>query len=334
MACLLSLASNERIYLKDYHSFGRLAYSVTTLLDKPNVSRIHAVIEWQDEAWIIRDLSSNGLWLNDKHLKKDQPYPLKSGDKLCFAKDPGLVYQVLDLAPPQDLLLKIDHAQIIDALPLQHYNLLPDEQAPQVVLYFDGKRRAWFLEPVDSEQPSQQALNENDHFEINHAMWQLQLRQHTQATEAINPAAPDIASLCFEFELSLDEESTRLVVATPDDSIDLDYRSHHYLTLNLARYKYADQAKGLDPAEQGWIYSDIMAKELGIDLNHLNIQIHRARKQLADAFAGQISTDEIIQRRAGKIRFGASQFRITKGQQLECQQLQNELSSNQRSQQL
>jgi hypothetical protein len=75
----------------------------------------------------------------------------------------------------------------------------------------------------------------------------------------------------------------------------------------------------LESSDQGWIYADTLAKNIGIDINYLNIQIFRARKQFADIFSGQISAEDFIERRAGKIRFGGRYFKIEKGQAVECQ---------------
>ena len=96
-------------------------------------------------------------------------------------------------------------------------------------------------------------------------------------------------------------------------------RSHHYLTLNLARYRARDAQKGLDVSQQGWVYAEQLEKDLGIDSCYMNIQIHRARKQFADALEHLCDVRQLIERKAGKLRFGGTKFQILKGQQLECQ---------------
>lgn len=45
----------------------------------------HAMFKQEDMKWFIRDLgSSNGTFLNDKHLEANQPHPIQAGDRLKF----------------------------------------------------------------------------------------------------------------------------------------------------------------------------------------------------------------------------------------------------------
>lgn len=87
-----------------------------------------------------------------------------------------------------------------------------------------------------------------------------------------------VSDLNFEFYLSQDEEITELTILSPDRAHNLELRSHHYVTLLLARKKYEDQNNQVAPEEQGWIYSELLARGLGIEANHMNILVHRARK--------------------------------------------------------
>jgi hypothetical protein len=94
-------------------------------------------------------------------------------------------------------------------------------------------------------------------------------------------------------------------------------RSHHYLTLNLARSRATDAAKDMTPNSQGWIYAEALANAIGIDLRHLNIRVHRARVQLAAAFDNNKDKVELIERRAGQIRFSPNWFEVYKDGRLE-----------------
>lgn len=323
MACLLTNSNQERIYLKNFHSFGRLSFTVSTLLSKSNISRIHAIAEWLDGSWYMRDLSSNGVWINKQRIPKDQPFKLNLNDIVCFAKDKEFVFTVVDLSAPTDLLLKKEalSSKIIEAIPLASYNILPDEKNPKAVVYFDANKKSWYLEKVgiDEDKSSVQKLDEKDCFQIEYSTWQLQLVDHLMHTELLPQSRYCLDDLSFEFKLSQDEESTQMLLNMPDKTIDFDIRSHHYLTLNLARQRFEDMVQGIDDSEQGWIYADMLAKDIGVDANYLNIQIFRARKQFVDLFSGHIGAEDFIQRRAGKIRFGGPNFRIKKGQAIECQ---------------
>jgi hypothetical protein len=61
-----------------------------------------------------------------------------------------------------------------------------------------------------------------------------------------------------------------------------------------------------------------LAKDLGVDASHLNIQIYRIRKQFVDALNNACESSNIIERNAGKIRLASKSFRIIKGDNVEC----------------
>ena len=73
----------------------------------------------------------------------------------------------------------------------------------------------------------------------------------------------------------------------------------------------------LDQTEQGWIYTDKLARDLGLAETHLNIQIHRARKQLVEGLNNEGEADTFIQRRGGKVRLGVDLFEVIKGSTFE-----------------
>lgn len=86
MAAILNLNNkNEALsYLNACHCFGRSPTNVDTVINAQEVSRIHAVVEWSNNQWLIRDLSNNGTWVNNQKLVKDNPHKLKVGDKIFF----------------------------------------------------------------------------------------------------------------------------------------------------------------------------------------------------------------------------------------------------------
>lgn len=320
MACLLSEFTQERIYLKNYHSFGRLAFSVCTLLTKPNISRLHAVIEWQEGAWLLKDLSSNGVWVNKQRIQTEKFVKLSLNDQICLAKDNQCMFRVIDLSPPKDLLLKLDPTSelVTDALPLAPYNLFPDEENPIAAIYYEPSQKSWFIERLSDAPCEPEPIIENSSFKLGFSVYKLHLIENLGRTELIPQAHYDLRDISFEFKLSQDEESTQMILTMPDRKINFDVRSHHYLTLNLARKRFLDMKSNVGEPEQGWIYADMLAKDIGVDANYLNIQIFRARKQFMDLFAGLVTPEDFIQRRAGKIRFGGTRFQIQKGTIIEC----------------
>jgi len=337
MAYLLNHQAQSRCYLYAYHSFGRFAYSVDTLITNPCVSKIHAVIEWKNDHWSIRDLSSNGTWLNHNRLTKEVPLRLKVGDIIRFSDNEELSYQVEELSPPADILLPMtdsnteQHYAERSAIALQPYHLLPNEQSPEIALILHQFTGQWSIEYVNEPQLEPRLLQENDVIEFSNQRWQLQLSHLEDNTELSASPQLEISDLFCVFELSLNEEITKLKVKSPQETTNLHTRSHHYLTLSLARYRVEDAEKGLPSTEQGWVNTDRLLRDLGVDMAHLNIQIHRSRKQFADMLTNVHNADNVIERQLRQVRFACPAFEIYKGHQLESSLRKAELSTQQQA---
>jgi len=72
-------------------------------LDEQAVSSFHAVVEWVNDGWFVRDLGSrNGTSLNGRRLQ--QRMGLQLGDVLRFARGPAWRVEKLAATPPQDEL--------------------------------------------------------------------------------------------------------------------------------------------------------------------------------------------------------------------------------------
>ncbi len=122
----------------------------------------------------------------------------------------------------------------------------------------------------------------------------------------------------LHFYVSLDEEHVCLEVQDSNLTFDLGERSHHYALLILARMRLVDATRQLDGQAQGWVDMERLAKMLGLDPGHLNIQIFRVRKQLAMALPPGAPVPELVQRRRGALRYGDLPFRITRGASFEA----------------
>ncbi|ACA86143.1 FHA domain-containing protein [Shewanella woodyi] len=330
MAYIIDPNSNSKVYLYAHHSFGRLAYSVNTLISHSDISKIHAIIEWSDGIWTIRDISTNGCWLNKIKLFSNKRYPLKAGDKINFASLEHQEYCLENTDAPADLLIPYavpgeDNQHLNDAITLEEYNLLPHSN-PELAIFHDPKMDNWKVSSIDSETDDNCILAEGQIIEFQKQKWQLHLSHLEPLTQALQDSRLTLEDITFDFYLSLDEEVSQLKVHTPESILDLHVRSHHYLTLNLARYRSLSAEQGLDESEQGWVYAEQLVKDLGIEIRHLNIQIHRARKQFSDS-VNVNDAEYIIQRQAGKVRFGSANFNIYKGQKLECGLHQNREST-------
>lgn len=315
MAYLLDVALGSYFPLAPHHTFGRLAPAVNTHIDKPYVSKLHAAIEWHHSHWRIKNLGLNGTWVNGVSLGQGDSRDLYLGDEIHFADqtDPG--FTVINLTPPVDMLWPLEQdLSITEPIYLSRYHLLPDTEQPELALFFDEQSQQWYQEPLHQQNEIEAPeLNDGDLVQFGNSHWQFVRAQIYGPTEI--KSSRHINDYEFIFTTSLDEETTQLELHH-QQTLDLAIRTHHYLLLQLARHRAQDAERGLDSKSQGWVYADQLAAELGVDGTHMNIQIFRARKQLADSLPDTQGQQCLLERRGGKIRFGCEKFKIYKGETL------------------
>ncbi|MEM7077740.1 MAG: FHA domain-containing protein [Pseudomonadota bacterium] len=310
MAWLFDAQSGQRCFLHGYHTIGRLHGSVDTVADLPIVSKLHMAIEWRSgSGWFARDLSSNGTWLNNTKLATQEAQLLTLGRSLFLGAPDGYELQVADLDPPADLLIP-DNAALAPII-LDPHQLLPNADHPTLALFFDRSSGTWHSDEFGVA--GTQRLFAGSKLNIAGEDWVLHLARTEAATEQLAQhtiASRDIAML---FNVSLDEEKTRLTVLLGADSYNLGYRAHHYLLLHLARHRQQQQLDGVDACESGWIDAELCAAELGISVEHLNIQIHRFRKQISGHTILAGADNLFVERRPGEIRLAPQLSEVSKG---------------------
>lgn len=90
---------------------GRADTNDVVITDDPEISRVHAAVEWVAHGWCVRDLdSSNGTFLNGSRLRGDKP--LNGFDEvrvgrtrlLLSARERGDAADHTDAPPPAPLL--------------------------------------------------------------------------------------------------------------------------------------------------------------------------------------------------------------------------------------
>ncbi|MDK1287116.1 FHA domain-containing protein [Pseudoalteromonas umbrosa] len=316
MAKLKVKDCSDVIYLKAFHRFGRLTYSVDTHVSGVEISRIHAVIEHNGEAWELRDLSKNGVWLNGQRIAYNQAIHLKVDDEITFSEMHPQTFIVDSIAPPKDLLIPSCNEQPDEVIPLEKYHFLPSETDPELVVFYDNEKLCWCYEQLATGKIV--PLTDSDNLCVANELWYLfQVEAASQeATMPIDKAHQ--SSLEFVFDISLDEEITELKVNHNGTLLDFDVRTHHYLTALLARYKAGDEAAVEEENQRGWVSVSQLSKDLGISESHINIQIHRARKQFVDLVNDKSLAEQIIERKRGRVRFGGKHFTIKKGSHTEA----------------
>ncbi len=320
MAYLYRRDTDLRFPVAAHHMVGSLAGKVDTFIDNPYISRRHLSIEWNGQHWQIKDLSRNGTWVNGKRIASGDYIPLTVGDLVQLAGEDGVALIVENLAPPCDLLLPMGQGRDLSkAIELQAVNLIPSEQSPEWYVEQDSKTAQWQAQRIISPQ-APQALSHNDIIECREGSWQLFCARDYAPTIEKRTADACITDSYLKFDVSLDEETTDLDVVSAEVSHNLGIRAHNYLLLLLARHRVDDIARGLTSCNQGWVPNELLVRELGLEPGHLNIQIYRARQQLAKVLP-HINHEKFVERRGTTLRLGCSQFTIVKGGNVEYQSL-------------
>ena len=311
MGTLFDPRTGDRVVLRAEHVFGRNALRADTALDDPAISLMHAVIRWRNGRWMLSDHSRNGTFVDGRVLAPGEPFALDVGVEIRLGREPGVAWRVQDVAEPVDALVPADPR--LPVIALAPHNLLPSSETPELCVY-QASPGLWMLE----QHGDTRALKDGDHLLVGsaglHRFMAAAPLDDTQVAEIAREAeAPWLV-----MRLSLDEEHARLEVKDGAASTDLGERSHHYCLATLARRRMADQDEGREPGAQGWLGSAELARMLGVDPTHLNIQIFRAREQLMTALPGVAPLSRLIERRRGELRIGELPFEIYRGDRLEC----------------
>lgn len=312
MAYIEFLHSNTITHLRDYHTFGRRIESVDTPLRFSVISKLHAVIEWKKPYWLIKDLSSNGVSINGKPISPKTSVILTQGDVVEFAQSKETAFTIANLDAPENLIYQHDNP--LSYTPLNDSTLLPNDTQPQLGIYKCPERQQWFAEEFNDDDESlhleQGPYKHGDTIQWAEQSWSLFLvNEYNPTTEFSIPK--NINDIEFRFDISLDEETTELTLIYQNNEIDLAQRSHHYLLATLLRHREQHKNQYDDPSS-GWVDTELLCNELGIDQPHMNIQIFRARKQISDALPDFTGRSKLIQRRRGSLRFGVKHYSIYK----------------------
>jgi hypothetical protein len=313
VAILRNRSTLRKIYLRTHHVFGR-GRSADTLLENLDASQLHASIRWTGKTWELRDHSRNGTVLDDARLSSAKGFELGVGSTIGFGHDAGSNWQVEDLSPPCNLLWPLGHDT--PHVTLGHSNLLPQGLAAELSIHHSEKGQWVCTTPEGSW-----IMEDGDEVRFAGKVWCFVLAAEVASTmdctiggkPLLRAPQPELS-----FRVSQDEEHAWLELNDAGLHLDLGERSHHYALLILARLRLADAQRHLAPHAQGWVELERLAKMLGLDPGHLNIQIFRMRKQLALAMPHGAHVPELIERRRGSLRFGNLRFRITRGAGLEA----------------
>lgn len=308
MAILKNTRTQESITLLSQHTFGRQPETCATLIQQTEVSRLHAVISWDGEHWLLKDSSSNGTYRNGKRQQPGVNYPLQRRDTIQFSSPNADKWEVTSLAPPQSQLIPISE----DAPPiaLDQIAVLPSEESPEITLY-KNEEGQWLCESPAGTV----VLKSGDLVGTPRQAWRfLDSKPSAKTTANEIPTPPN--KIQFVFDVSQNEEHVSLQIIIDTKKVELGERSHHYLLLVLARQRLEDRQRGIEEKEQGWLDKSVLMRMLGLEENHINIQIYRFRKQLLGINSGATILYNAIERRPGELRFASSELIVRGGTRL------------------
>jgi hypothetical protein len=261
------------------------------------VSGEHATLAWDGARWTLRDLASrNGTFIDGTRLDSGASQVLNGGERLSFGQPEG-GFLLLDAGAPAALA----ESSAGLAMAVDGQLALPTPEAPEVVLYADG-RGGWMGER-DGETFS---VADGHTLTTGQTTWTVRIPAYLEGTATVD-AGPTLDTIHLELAVSLDEEHVEITVVHRGKRTTLESREHGYILLTLARARLADAE--LPFAEQGWLDRDQLLKMLGTDTNALNVGIYRARGQLGAA--GVDGAAGVVEVRRGRRRFGLEPERLT-----------------------
>ena len=262
---------------------------------EPRVSGEHASVHWVQGRWELRDLgSTNGTFLGERRLAKGERALLDEGATFALG-GPLSAFTLVETGPPGAAARHLASARVRAAA--GGLLVLPDDDRPLASIFEDSVGR-WVAEIGDELRP----VADQEVLVVAGEAWSLELPRTDVETWQTEESAPVLELLHLRLEVSRNEEQVEATLVHGDREIPLPSRSHLYLLVTLARAWLKDT--GAPPAERGWVDREALCRMLATDLNKVNVDIHRARKQLGAL--GVQGAAGLVERRpgSGELRLG------------------------------
>ena len=308
MAVLKHEASGRRVTLAARSLVGR-AEGCGVRLRSSLASGEHAVLFWDGARWSVRDLGSrNGTLAGDRKLGLAERLVLEVGAVVAFGGEAER-WILEDAGAPVACARNLDTGSVRVAE--DGLLVLPTGGDPRVTMSQD-RDGVWQIELDDAARPAV------DQERVEAAgVWLISIPPAAQGgalptTATAGARAKLVGTTVLRFEVSRDEEFVALSLVHGGEVTSLGARAHHELLLSLARARLRDMTVGaaLPPAEQGWLYVDDLLSMLRLDLHHFNVNVFRARQQLASA--GMLDVGALVERRSTtrQIRLGTTAVEV------------------------
>lgn len=272
-------------------------------VEAPRVSAEHASVHWVGGRWELRDLGSrNGTFFEGRRLLPGERVPLAEAAEFSLA-GADATFALVDASPPG---AAAEHqATGMRRAASGGMLLLPDEELPLVSVFEDAAGH-WVAEIEDEVRP----VVDREILQVAGAAWVLELPPRDSETWQGDLGTAVLENLHLRLEVSPDEERVMATVELNGEVSPLPTRSYHYMLVTLARAWLRDCEA--PAAQRGWVAREALCRMLATDLNKLNVDIHRARKQFAQL--GIQNAAGIVERRpgTGELRIGVRNVEVVR----------------------
>lgn len=299
MATLVHFRGERAHRLGHGHQIGRSRRKSDLHIDHPSVSSVHAIFTWSGARWELRDLSTNGTFIDGERVPPGEDVGLPPGCELTFGE--ASPWRLTDVRPPEPGARHAEGREVgADGM-----LFLPSADAPRAMVGL-GSDGGWWLDAAAERRP----VEDGEWVEVAGMRFQLELPIRDATAEVLR--GPRMADLSLRFDVSLNEEAVSIAVDLPTGVEALDPRAHHYFLVTLARARLRDAEAGLPEAERGWVDGQALARDLLIDDNLLYTYVFRSRKTFA-ALGVDDASDIVERRPVGQLRIGVSRLEVTRG---------------------
>lgn len=266
-------------------------------------SREHAVIDYRDGGWRLRDLGTrNGTSIAGR-LCGDGWRGLATGDRICFGGEEES-WVVVDASAPPPAAVRDNGAVLLGDGDLL---VLPDGEEPLLSVHADGER--WVIDDGDGDV---RAVESETPLDVGGERFELLLPTASAATTTPSGAVRlDLDALTAVFEFDRSEEHVRLTLVQGEHRRELPERTFLFMLLLLARARQHEQAvQGASESEAGWMDSQLLADKLKLKPETVNLYVFRARKLFAEHGVGEAG--RVVERRprTQQLRFGVRSLRF------------------------
>lgn len=304
MAKLTDVTTGKAHILGSTFLVGRSS-SCALPLDSRKISSAHAVFHWRGAGWELRDLhSKNGTFVNQVRLQPGETIAIAKGVSIAFG-DLAHSFVLSDDGPPRARAHAEDGACV--EADDEGFLALPSPEQAQISISQHGGQ--WFVGSDDDRM-----VRDGDVVRAGGMDWRLELPAVVEQTlQTGDGAGRRLDDIGLRFTVGRDG-NVDLDVVSGKQVTRLRQRAHQHLLLALARRQLADrtsdQTSGLPASEHGWTDIAELLALLNATENALNLDIHRARRQLAEE-VGLLDARLLIERRRGsKIRLAVSRVEI------------------------